>query len=86
MHVVIVYRRQSDHGREVMEYLHDFSQRTGKFIEEKDPDSRDGESFCRAYDIVEYPTIVALSDENTMLAMWRGRPLPQIDEVSFYVQ
>lgn len=86
MRVVIVYRRNSDHGREVSEYLHDFSQRTGKFIEEKDPDSLDGESFCRAYDIVEYPTVVALSDENIMLNIWRGRPLPQINEVSYYVQ
>lgn len=85
MKTVVVYRKESDHAREVMTFLRDFSRRTGKFIEEIDPDTREGESFCRTYDIVEYPTMVALSDNSQMQHMWRGRPLPQIDEVSYYV-
>lgn len=85
MRVVVVYKIESDHAREVMSFLRDFSQRTGKALEEVDPESRDGESFCRAYDIVEYPTMIALRDDGRVQNVWRGRPLPQIDEVSYYV-
>ena len=41
--------------------------------------------FCRTYDIVEYPTIIALSADSQMQNMWSGLPLPTISEVSFYV-
>lgn len=85
MRTVIVYKIESDHAREVTDYLRDFSRQTGKFLEEMDPETRDGESFCRAYDIVEYPTLIALSDDGRVQNMWRGRPLPRIDEVSYYV-
>ena len=53
------------------------------------PDSgranKGGSGFCKTYDIVEYPTVVALSDSGQLQNMWRGRPLPTISEVSYYV-
>ena len=85
MRVAVIYRMESDHAREVMSYLDDFKRQTGHVLEEIDPDSRDGIGFCQTYDIVEYPTIVALSDSGQLQTMWRGRPLPTISEVSFYV-
>ena len=45
-----------------------------------------GIGFCETYDIVEYPTIVALSDSGQLQNQWRGLPLPTISEVSYYVQ
>lgn len=85
MRVVVIYKKESDHAREVFDYLRDFSHQTSRRLEEMDPDSPAGASFCRTYDIVEYPTIVALSDSGQLQHMWRGRPLPTISEVSFYV-
>lgn len=85
MRVAVVYRYESDHAREVLDYVRDFSRQTGHEIEEIDPDTPDGSWFCRTYDIVEYPTMVALSDNGQLQNMWRGRPLPTISEVSFYV-
>lgn len=84
MRVIVVYKVESDHAREVMDYLRDFKRRTGRDIEEMNPDSRAGTDFCRAYDIVEYPTIVALSHDGQVQNSWRGRPLPTISEVSYY--
>lgn len=84
MKVVIVYRSESEHGRPVEEYLRDFLRRTGSEIETLDPDSKDGASACRTYDIVEYPTVIALSDDGRMQNMWRGLPLPTISELSYY--
>jgi hypothetical protein len=85
LRVVVVYKYESDHAREVLDYLRDFSRQTGHTIEEIDPDTPDGTDFCRTYDIVEYPTMLALSDNGQLQNMWRGRPLPTISEVSFYV-
>lgn len=85
MRVVAVYKYESDHAREVLDYLRDFSRQTGHTVEEIDPDTPDGADFCRTYDIVEYPTMLALSDNGQLQNMWRGRPLPTISEVSFYV-
>lgn len=85
MRVAVVYRYESDHAREVLDYLRDFFRQTGHELEEIDPDTPNGGSFCKTYDIVEYPTLVAMSDDGQMQNMWRGRPLPTISEVSFYV-
>lgn len=84
MKVAVVYRSESEHAREVEDYLRDFRSRTGRELETIDPDSRDGGSMCRVYDIVEYPTIVAIADDGQVQNSWRGLPLPTISEVSYY--
>jgi hypothetical protein len=84
MRVVVVAKEETDYARSVEMFLRDFNRQTGRDLEVLDPNSLEGESFCRAYDIVEYPTIVALSDEGIMLQMWRGVSLPTISEVSYY--
>ncbi len=86
MKVVIVYKNDSDHARPVLDYLRDFEHQTGHVLETLDPDQPDGEQFCRAYDIVEYPTVIAVADDSTMQNTWVGLPLPTISEVSYYVQ
>lgn len=85
MKVVVIYKDESDHAREVYDYLQDFLRQTGHKLETLDPDTREGADFCRTYDIVEYPTLVALSDDGRLQNMWRGRPLPTISEISYYV-
>lgn len=84
MIVKIVYRYESDHAREVLDYLRDYERETGHSIEEINPDTPEGAHTCRTYDIVEYPTLLALSDDGQLQQMWRGRPLPTISEVSYY--
>lgn len=84
MRVVIVYKTESDHYREVAGYLADFERQTGHTLEECDPETREGADFCRVYDIVEYPSIIALSNDGQLQQVWRGRPLPLIGEVGYY--
>ena len=85
MRAVVIYKEESDHAREVSDYLRDFLRQTGHELETLDPETAAGADFCRAYDIVEYPSIVALSDDGVLQTLWRGRPLPTISEVSYYV-
>lgn len=85
MRVVIVYKNESEHARSVLDFLRDFQAQTGHVLATLDPESKEGEQFCRAYDIVEYPTVIALSDDSLMQNTWSGLPLPTISEVSYYV-
>ena len=85
MRVIVIYKEESDYAREVLDYLRDFTRQTSHILETLDPDSPEGIDFCRAYDIVEYPTMIALSDNGSLQNLWRGRPLPTISEVSYYV-
>lgn len=85
MRVVAVWRNNTDYARTMITFLEDFARQTGHTIEELDPDTREGELFCRAYDIVEYPSVVALSDDGQMQQLWKGTTLPTISEVSYYV-
>ena len=86
MRIVVVYKHVSDNGREVREYVDDFKRQTGLKIEVMDPDSGRNEFFLQAYDIVEYPTTLAIADDGRLLQMWRGRPLPLFDEVAYYAR
>lgn len=86
MSVMIFARERTDYARSVAEFLHDFEKRTSETLETVDPDSRRGADLCRLYDVVEYPTIVAVADDGQLRNMWRGLPLPTIDEVSYYAR
>lgn len=84
MKAVVVYRSDSEHGRVVETFLQDFARQTGRVLETLDPDTSEGAGACRTYDIVEYPSVLALSDDGQLQTMWRGVPLPTISEVSYY--
>ena len=83
MRVVCVYRENQDYSRSVNEWLEAFKRQTGKELETIDPDKEP--NFCEVYDIVEYPTIIAIGNMGDVRAIWRGRDLPLINDVSYYV-
>lgn len=85
MRVIVIYRDRSDYSSTVDYFLHDFEHQTGRRLETIDPDSPEGISLCETYDLVEYPSIIALNDSGIMQNMWRGLPLPTISEVSYYI-
>ena len=82
MRVVCVYRDNQDYSRKVSEWLENFRRQTGRELEVVDPD-RDP-TFCETYDIVEYPTIIALGDSGDVREIWRGTELPLFNEVLYY--
>lgn len=86
MKALLFYRLNSEHETTVMQYLRDFASQTGKQLPTVDVDSREGTEQCRLYDIVHYPTIIAIDNEGRELQRWDGEMLPQIGEVSYYIQ
>lgn len=86
MRVVVIYKDETDNTRTVLDFLRDFEHQTGHVLETLDPDTAEGMQFCDTYGIVEYPALIALSDEGIMQNFWRGVPLPTINEVSYYIQ
>ncbi len=86
MRLVVVYRDNTDYARELLTWIADFEHQTGKKVERLDPDTPEGEMFCRARDIVEYPSIVAVDNDGKVLKHWAGRKLPLIDNVSYFAQ
>ena len=86
MKVTVLYKPNQDYTRTVDDFLRDFTRRTGTDLETLDPDTREGDSICRTYDIVQYPTIIAVSDDGLLQNSWSGLPLPTISEVSYYKQ
>lgn len=86
MRVVVISKERTDYAREVETYMGDFKRQTGHDLEMMDPESPAGVDFCRTYDILEFPTMIALSDGGQMQNMWKGRPLPTISELSYYVR
>ena len=82
MRVVCIFRDNQDYSRTVTEWLENFRRQTGREIEIMNPD--ENSSFCETYDVVEYPTILALGNNGEVRASWRGRDLPLINEVLYY--
>jgi hypothetical protein len=85
MKVVILYRPVSEHARAVETFLRDFQMRNSAVsVETVDVDSRDGIAMIEVYQIVDYPAIIAMSDDGTVMNMWQGSSLPLMDEVASY--
>ena len=86
MKAMIFYRTHSEHERMVDEYVRDFARHTGKELPAVDVNSRDGTYLAQLYDIVKFPSIIAVDDQGQMLQTWDSDMLPRFDEVSFYVE
>ena len=84
MRVVVITKENTGYARVVDTFITDFARQTGRELEVLDPDSSEGSSFCRTYDIVEYPSIIALGNDGQMQNLWAGAMLPTISEVSYY--
>ena len=83
MRVICIYRDKQDYTRTVEEWLENFYRQTGHELETMDPD--ENPNFCKAYDIVEYPTIIALGNNGEVREIWRGKELPLFNDVLFYM-
>ena len=87
MKLLILYRPNSEHATEVESYVRDFEHRhnIGGSIELISVNTRDGAATASLYDIMAFPSILALTGDGQMLNVWQGKPLPLMDEVAGYL-
>jgi hypothetical protein len=82
----MLYRPNSEHERQVLDYLRDIKMQTGRDLEMVDVDTPQGMEMCRIYDIMDYPAIIVFNDDGHMQNSWVGRDsLPRIGEISYYI-
>lgn len=84
MKVVVLYRPNSEHGRLVETFVHDYQAAHDGHLEVLNVDSRDGDATASLYDIMQYPAILVLRDDGQVLKSWEGESLPMMSEVAYY--
>lgn len=84
MKVAVLYRSQSEQERPVLEFQRDYSRQTGRQLSLYDLNTRDGWSLASLYDVVQYPAVLATSNDGSLLQMWQGDNLPLMNEVMYY--
>ena len=85
MRIIVVYRPNSDHGRVVEEYLHEFGVRNPEVaVEVYSIDTREGAHVAKLYGIVQYPCMLAVRGDGQLAQTWQGLPLPLMNEVAYY--
>jgi hypothetical protein len=85
MNLLILYRPNSEHGRLIEEFIHEFKSRhyTDR-MEVVDIDTREGIATATLYDVVQYPAILVMQNDGSIQKMWQGPELPLMDEVASY--
>lgn len=87
MKLVILYRPNSEHARDVESFVRDFQRQfyeAGKEVEMVSMESREGTTKAELYDILQFPAILALANDGSVLSSWVGLPLPLMNDVAGY--
>lgn len=85
MKVLVLYRPNSEHGRLVEEFIRDY-QRAGHSgtIEALNVDTREGSQLAATYDVVQYPCLMVVRQDGSVVRSWEGETLPLQNEVAAY--
>jgi hypothetical protein len=84
MNILILYRPNSEHGRLIEEFVHEYRNRHPDRLEVIDIDTREGIANATLYDIMQYPAILVVQDNGSVQKVWEGPQLPLMDEVASY--
>jgi hypothetical protein len=84
MKVVIIYRPNSEHGSMVENFARDYQRQHQGKLELLNVDGQEGGALASLYDLMQYPAIVALREDGSVLNIWQGETLPLMDEVAAY--
>ena len=88
MRLVLLYRPQSEHARQVEAYAADFERfHPGEKVEQVHIDSIEGSELARLYGVMDHPAVVALKDDGQLQQMWVGvDKLPLMNDLAYYAQ
>jgi hypothetical protein len=84
MKVIVLYRPESEYARSVEVFIHDYRARHDDKLDVINIDSRDGVAMASLYDIMQFPALLAIREDGSVLKSWEGSDLPLMDEVAAY--
>lgn len=85
MKVVLLYRPNSEHSRKVEDFARDFTRiNSNRKVDMLSLDTREGAATASIYDVVQYPAVLALSDDGSVLRYWQGDQMPLMNELAYY--
>ena len=86
MKVLVLYRPNSEHGRLIEEFIHDYKVRYQDTpMEVLNIDTREGSATATLYDVLQYPAILVLQTNGSVQKIWEGSALPRFDDVASYM-
>lgn len=87
MKVLVLYRPNSEHGRLIEEFIHDYKvhHQTSQ-LEVLNIDTREGSATATLYDVLQYPAILVLQLNGSLQKIWQGPDLPRLEDVASYMQ
>jgi hypothetical protein len=89
MKLLVLYRPNSEHARLVEQFLRDFERQGHKGtarVDVMDLNTREGAAMAAVYDIVQYPGMLATTDDGQLVHAWQGELLPTMNEISGYLR
>ena len=85
MQVKIFYKPNSEQARRVDEFVRDFGKQYPDLkLNLVNPDDVQGSHEAELYDVMQYPTILALSNDGATLQRWDSGMMPLMSEVAYY--
>ena len=85
MKISILYHPHSDHSRLVEEYVHEFTHRNPEVsLEAVSVDTHAGATMADVYDIVAYPSMLAIRENGELAKAWQDLPLPLMNDVAYF--
>lgn len=87
MKALILYKPSSEHDTPVQGYVREFFRRTGKKLELVDVETREGISKAALYDVLQFPTLIAIRDDGEFIEKWPElERWPTMNELTYYTQ
>ncbi len=85
MKVVVLYHTASEGALEVETYAREYSRlQPGNKLELVSLETPAGANMAQLYAINNYPAILAMSNDGSLLRLWEGMPLPLMSELTAY--
>ncbi len=85
MKIVILYHPNSEHGRTIDDYVHEFGMRNPEVsFDALSVDTRAGANVATLYGVMQYPCMLALREDGSVAKDWQGLPLPLMNEVAYF--
>jgi hypothetical protein len=88
MKVLVLYRPNSEHGREMESFIRDFRyqhESDADKLDVVDVDTRDGVATASLYEIMQYPAVLVIADDGQLVKSWEGEHLPLMNEIAGYI-